>query len=170
MNPSRMRALFRILICGCLWVAAAGGLTAAEPRAFTAKSLEEIKKAHVGRSFILAFWSVTCEPCREELTVLTDLHRKFPDVPVILVAADPPSQRAAVMRFLERYPLGRIQRWQFADDFTEPLRYSVDRSWRGELPRAFFFDPKHEVTSHTGVVDPKWLQGWMERASRAPAR
>lgn len=138
-----------------------------ELHAFTAKSFAAIKQAHAGRPFILAFWSVSCEPCREEMLVVAELHRKRPQLPIVLVAADPPSAQAAVRRFLAKYELGRIEVWQFDDDAPERLRYSVDPGWAGELPRSYLFNAAHEPTAQSGVVDPQWLERWAERETRS---
>ena len=151
----------------CALAANAVAASAPELRTFTAKSFAKIKQTHAGQAFIVTFWSVTCEPCREEMMIVADMHRKFPNVPIILVAADAPASRAAVVRFLGNYQLGKIQTWQFADDSAERLRYSVDKSWAGELPRSYFFDARHEFTAHSGVVEAQWLQAWLERESRA---
>jgi len=162
---SLFRSLYVVLLIGAFAGAAIGA--APEVRSFTAKSFAEIKQAHAGRAFIIALWSVTCEPCREEMMLVADLHKKYPKVPIILVAADPPSSRAAVLRFLGNYKLGRIQIWQFNDDSAERLRYSIDKSWTGELPRSYFLNAQHEVTAQSGVVDPQWLKNWVERETAA---
>jgi thiol-disulfide isomerase/thioredoxin len=136
-------------------------------RPFTTKSLDEIQRAHAGRAFVVAFWSVHCGPCKEELSVLEAMHRKFPKVPIVLVAADPPQLQPAVKRFLAAYELGRIETWQFSD-FEAKLRFSVDRTWRGELPRTYFYTAAHEVTAQSGVLDPRKLEAWLKRASASP--
>lgn len=141
----------------------AASALAIELRPFSAKSLAEIKRVHAGQPFILAFWSVTCEPCREEMMIVTEVHKKYPRLPIILVAADPPAMRAQVLRFLGGYALGRIQTWQFDDDAPERLRYAVEKSWAGELPRSYLFNAKHESTAHSGVVELPWLEQWLAR-------
>ncbi|MFO1447240.1 MAG: TlpA disulfide reductase family protein [Opitutaceae bacterium] len=144
---------------------------AAAPRtevsSFTAQSFASIQQAHAGRPFILSFWSVSCEPCRREIAVLADLHRKYPTVPILLVAADPPSVRKDVVRLLGTFALGGIERWQFGDESVERLRYSVDKRWAGELPRTYFFTATHERTAHSGVVDAKWLNDWLAKATES---
>jgi thiol-disulfide isomerase/thioredoxin len=140
---------------------------AAEPRTFTSRSFPEIRAAHQGEPLVVAFWSVNCEPCKREMTALTRLHRAFPKVKIVVVAADPPELRPAVLRFLGRYELGRIEPWQFADEPDERLRYSVDHGWRGELPRSYFIDATGEVTTQSGVPEGKWADEWFQRASGA---
>ena len=165
------RRLFSLLA-----LAAAAFLATAAPapaplqiRPFGAGSLAAIKQAHAGRPFIVALWSVTCEPCRKETMLITEVHRKHPHLPIILVAADPPEMRPQVLRFLAGYRLGRIALWQFDDDSAERLRYSIDRTWTGELPRTYFFDAAHTPVAHSGVVEESWLAQWLERNSPAAA-
>jgi thiol-disulfide isomerase/thioredoxin len=153
------RALMRAVACAWLGIAVA---SATELRPFSAKSLEELRQAHAGRPFILAFWSITCEPCRQELRLLEGLHRKFPTLSIVLVAADAPDQQPAVIRFLADYKLGRIETRQFSE-YAAKVRYSVDRTWRGELPRTYFFNAAHEVTVHSGVLDAEEAEAWMKR-------
>jgi thiol-disulfide isomerase/thioredoxin len=138
----------------------------AEARAFTVKTMAELRAQHAGSAFVVAFWSVTCEPCREELKALSALHRQYPKVPIVLVAADPPRDRDAVVRFLRDYALEGIAVRQFADDNIERLRYSVDPAWQGELPRAYFFDAKHRSVVHTGVSDAAWAKAWFEKEAK----
>jgi thiol-disulfide isomerase/thioredoxin len=168
-----MKPLFRrsflvtLVACGLLAVAiGAASAPALELRTFNAGSLAAIKQAHAGRPFMVAFWSVSCEPCREEMMIVADLHRRFPQVPIVLVAADAPAHRKAVGRFLAGYKLGRIETWQFGEESMERLRYSVDKSWAGELPRSYFFNAAHEATAHSGVVDAKWLGDWLAQAEK----
>jgi hypothetical protein len=69
-----------------------------------------------------------------------------------------------VERFLQRQDLGKIEAWQFGDAAEERLRYTVDPTWHGELPRAVFFNPKHEPTAHSGVPDAAWTEAWFAAA------
>jgi thiol-disulfide isomerase/thioredoxin len=170
MNVLLRRSLrFLLLVCGFATITL-DAAPAVDLRPFTAKSFAAIKRAHAGQAFIIAFWSVTCEPCREEMMIVADLHREFPKVPLILVAADPPATRPAVIRFLGNYKLGRIETWQFDDDSAERLRYSVEKTWAGELPRSYFFNTAHEMTARSGVVDAKWLKAWLQTETAAARR
>jgi thiol-disulfide isomerase/thioredoxin len=138
-----------------------------EARAFDATSLETIRRAYAGRPFVLSLWSVHCEPCRHEMPLWRELQARYPDVRVVLVAADNPAEGQRIERFLERHDPGPAERWRYADDFEERIRYSIDPKWRGELPRTYFFDAAHRAEARTGVPDAKWAQAWFERASTA---
>lgn len=141
----------------------AGTAAGAELQTFDAKSLDTIRAAHAGKPFVLAFWSVYCEPCREEMALWKSLRSKYPGVPVVLVTTDPPEERAAVVKFLARHNPGRVEHWAFADEFSERVRYAVDRSWRGELPRTYLFDAAHQSLARSGVPDRRWIDDWFSQ-------
>ena len=65
--------------------------------------------------------------------------------------------------FLSRYDPGPVETWMFADEFAERVRYAVDRTWRGELPRTYLFDAAHRAEARSGKLDQRWLQGWLAR-------
>ena len=136
---------------------------AAEIRGFDADSMAAIRKTHEGRPFVLAFWSVHCEPCRAEMADWKTLRRRYPGIPVLLVAADSLRDRALIERFLKQYDPGTVERWAFADDFQEKIRYSVDRSWRGELPRSYLFDAGHHREAISGAISLTAVDAWMKQ-------
>lgn len=149
----------------CLFLAAPRVVVAGGLRPFGTGSFEAIRRANAGRAHVVAFWSVACAPCLEEMAVWRDLRRRRPDVPLALVATDGLSEAAAVeARLAELGPAG-AQAWVFADERVERLRHSIDRRWRGELPRTYLFDARGEAEPVTGKVEPPFLERWL--ASRA---
>jgi thiol-disulfide isomerase/thioredoxin len=144
-------------------LAATAAAPVADLRPFTATSLAGIREANAGRPFVLAFWSLHCAPCKDEIELLASIHRKYPGIAIILVATDPPADQTRVARFLSRIKLGRIETWSFADDFVEKVRFSVDRTWRGELPKSYFFDSAHVPTVHSGTPERAWVEAWFAR-------
>ena len=161
-SPVSLRRRFRLVAAVALAAAAFAG-HAAEMRPFDAASLPAIKAAYAGRSFILAFWSIHCAPCIEDLADWGPLQRRHPGVPIVLVTTDPPAERARVARVLARYPLAKVEAWAFADDFGERIRYAVDRGWRGELPRTYFYDAAHAAEVVSGRLDAAWTAAWYDR-------
>ena len=143
-----------------------------EMRPFDAKSPESIRKTHAGKPFVLAFWSIYCEPCREEMAEWKAIRQKYPALPIVLVSTDPPSERATVIEFLRRYDPGPVETWVFADEFSERVRYAVDRGWRGELPRTYFYDAAHRAEARSGRFDPRWTEHWLanQAAGKRPVR
>lgn len=156
---------FRGMLCGVLLAAACVGAAPAEAlKPFQPESLQQIREATRGRPFVLAFWSLHCAPCKEDMAVLKAVQAKYPQLRVILVSTDGPAEHPAVIRFLAQQGLGRVERWAFADDFEERLRFNVDPEWRGELPRTYLFDAEHRATTHSGVLDVRALDAWVARA------
>jgi thiol-disulfide isomerase/thioredoxin len=148
----------------CLFVVALALTAAAHAaRPFDAASMAAIERAHAGKPFVLAFWSIHCAPCLEDMADWRTLRQRYPGVPVILVNTDSPAEAKRVAQALARYSPGNVEQWAMADDFAERVRYSVDRTWRGELPRTYFFDRAHKVEISSGRIDPTWTDAWFRR-------
>ena len=165
--PAAFRA---VLAIAAIALGASGAASGAELRAFDATSVDAIRAAHAGQPFVLAFWATQCAPCREEMALWKTLLRKHPGLKVVLVATDPPGQDDLIERFLARYDPGAVERWAFADEFSERLRYSVDRAWRGELPRTYFFEADHRAEARSGALDRSWIEAWISRQSKVAGK
>lgn len=144
-------------------LAAGLAANASDLRAFDAGSMQTIKAAHAGSPFVVAFWSIHCAPCIEEMPDWRALRQRYPDVPILLVATDSPTERARVAQMLAKYPPGKVETWAFADDFSERIRYSVDPGWRGELPRTYLYDSAHAVEVISGRLDRQRVDAWFAR-------
>jgi len=138
-------------------------VSAAQMRPFDAKSLDSIRAARAGKPFVLAFWSIHCEPCREEMTLWKTIQRKHPELSIVLVATDSLSEQETMKRFLALHDPGPVETWVFADEFSERVRYAVDRTWRGELPRTYFFDSSNRPQVRSGRLDSRWVEEWIAR-------
>ena len=78
------------------------------------------------------------------------------------------TERAKVLRTLAQYKPGPVENWAFADEFAERVRFSVDRSWRGELPRTYFYDAAHNADVHSGRIDMRRADAWFaQQGARA---
>jgi thiol-disulfide isomerase/thioredoxin len=161
-----MRALLRsALVALVLAGIAARNVDAGELRDFDAKSVAAIRAAHSGQPFVLAFWSIYCEPCRDEMGQWGPLQRRHPGVPILLVATDPPRDRAMLAQLLSRHDLAGVQTWAYADEFEERVRFAVDRAWGGELPRTYLYDAAHKIQARSGPAELAWLESWLARVT-----
>jgi len=142
----------------------------AEFRDFDAKTLARIRADSGGKPLVVAFWSIYCEPCREEMAQWGELARKHPGASFVLVATDPPDDRPKLDKLLSRYDLSGVQTWAYADDFEERVRYGVDPTWAGELPRTYLFDGDKRVDARSGVADSAWIDGWLAQRGGQPAK
>ena len=108
-----------------------------------------------GKTILVNLWATWCEPCREEMPALGELHRMFPDsdFEVIGVSIDDPGSEQPIMRVMEAdnvtYPvwLDPENRFQFAfRTIGVPESFLIDEDgqiiyhWKGE------FDPVSEDT------------------------
>lgn len=152
----------RVLLALVLLLSAAAHADERALRPFQRGSAKAIVDARAGRPFILTFWSVDCVHCRAELEQLATLSQAHPELDVVLVSTDSPSAAADVRGVLAQYTLSRAERWLFADDFTERLRFEVDPRWRGELPRTHLHGPGKTVEGVTGRIDAQRMQSWLQ--------
>jgi len=155
-----MKRLLALLLC----CATLSTQAAPDIKPFVRGSVQEIAAARQGKPFILAFWSLTCAHCREELGLLGGLLKQYPALSVVVVSTDTPEEASAIAATLAEYRLERAEAWVFADSFVERLRADVDRKWRGELPRSYLYDRAHQATAVSGKLDPQQLDGWRRAA------
>src|SRR5690606_18241478 len=134
----------------------------AGPKPFMAQSLKAIEAEHEGEAFLLVLWSVTCAPCFAELAMLSEALAVDPQLPIVLVATDPPAMRDEVEAVLADYDLLPYAGWQFAEAMPEKLRFHIDPDWYGELPRSYVYDAAHRRRGHSGALSAEQLQHWLQ--------
>jgi len=131
---------------------------------FMASSRVEIEKAHQGQPMIMAFWSLDCSYCLDDLNTLGDFVKQHPKIKLVLVSADGLSTTQEVTKALKQIKLpARYEAWQFSEPDEERLRYSIDKAWYGELPRTYFYDNAHQVKAISGSPDLIWLKSWASK-------
>ena len=137
---------------------------------FGRDSRAAIARAHAGKPFVLAFWSVDCAYCTEELKQLDTLTSARPDLALVLVCTDGAEMAHQASDMLARQiPNARVERWMFDDSDPGRLYFAVDKKWHGELPRAYFYDAAGNVRVAAGQVDQRWLKEWAQSiAATAP--
>jgi thiol-disulfide isomerase/thioredoxin len=146
---------------------AAAPAAAGELHPFTGDSLPAIQKQFAGRPFILTLWSLTCHHCVKELQTLGKLARGERNLPLVIVSTDTPADAREIQAALKRFGLERFDTWVFADGVPERLRYSIDPSWRGELPRSYLFDAAHRREAHSGMLREAQLRNWLRQNRQA---
>jgi len=146
-----------------LGVAALGTAHAADPLPFERGSWAKLSAAHAGRPTVVHFWGLTCAPCLAELPNWGKLLATHRNLNLVLIAADPlPQSPGQVVATLARAGLGNAESWIFTDRFNERLRYEIDISWAGELPRTMLFSPGGKVTVLPGVADLDKVRAWLD--------
>ena len=150
--------LIALFSCGWPILAVADNI-----RAFTFDSFAEIKSEFEGKEFLLGLWSVDCPPCLVELDMMGKILDLNPELPFVLISTDPINTKEDAIDFLSDFNLHNRESWMFADSFVERLRYNIDPNWYGELPRSYFFNQRHEMKSHSGIMSTELLEDWFTR-------
>ena len=65
-----------------------------------------------------------------------------------------------------RAGLGNSESWTFTDRFYERLRYEIDPSWAGELPRTVMIDRDGKAQVLPGVADLPTVRAWLESQAK----
>jgi len=154
-----MRVVQRFLLALCL-LAAAVNAAAQELHPFVSGSIKEIAASRQGKPYILGLWSLTCTHCRDELSILSGLKKKYPALDLVLISTDTPADRTEILATLQQVALGNEQAWVFADDFVERLRFEIDPKWHGELPRTYLYGATG-FRAFSGKIDPRELERWI---------
>jgi thiol-disulfide isomerase/thioredoxin len=157
-------AILLTLLLGVAWFAPAE----ADPLPFERGSWARLRETHAGKPTVIHFWGLTCGPCLVELPQWGRFAAERPDLRLVLVAADPlPQDPERLHATLDRAGLGQVESWSFTDRFYERLRYEIDPSWAGELPRTVMIDRAGKTTILPGVADLGEVRAWLESQSRS---
>lgn len=127
----------------------------AEPanlKPFSTGSYQQILASNTNQPFMLVVWSITCSSCLKDMPLLSLIHKKRPELKIIMLAADDISETDQVQSILKKNQLVDIDNWVYADENTQKLQFEIDPKWYGELPRTYFFDKTHQRESISGVL------------------
>lgn len=139
-----MTRAIALLLCLCSALASAG------PQPFVPDSLTRIMTNHQGQAFALVLWSVDCPPCLAELSELSALRDQIDQGRLVLVSTDTGEMLEQVELTLQELGLDQVEHLAFGDSLPELLRFRIDPSWAGELPRAYLYDAQHQRQAISG--------------------
>jgi thiol-disulfide isomerase/thioredoxin len=162
----------RQLLAGVFLTAFLLSATASETppqlRPFGRGSWHDILHAHAGHPTIVHFWGVTCGPCKVELPLLGEFMRGHSGVDVVTVSADlVPDLPDATRSMLEKSGLGAAENWIFSDGFVERLRFEIDPTWQGDIPRTMLVSRQGVVTTIEGSAQIADLEKWFDEQPAA---
>jgi thiol-disulfide isomerase/thioredoxin len=155
----------RCLLAAILLVAslaAAPAETSSELKPFVRGSWQDVLRSHVGRPTLVHFWGVTCGPCKVELPLLGKFMKDHSELAVVMISADlVPNLPGAARAMLEKAGLGSAENWIFDDGFVERLRFEIDPTWQGEIPRTLLIAKDGTVTTIEGTAEIPDLEKWL---------
>ncbi|MCQ8102779.1 hypothetical protein NP590_01575 [Methylomonas sp. SURF-2] len=121
-------------------------------KTFNPGSYQQILRENAAQPFILAIWSVDCPSCIKDMSVLSEIRLKHPEIKIIMLSTDEPSATPEVKNILARHALNDLENWVFGDDDAQKLRYEIDPAWYGELPRTYFYSSTHTRIGKSGAL------------------
>ena len=131
------------------------------PKSFISGSMQEIVAGSSGKPMIVNFWSVDCLPCHKELAMWKQLSALYPQMNLVLVSIDSLEVSNEVVEVLQESGVADFDIWQFADTHTQRLRYEIDKSWYGEIPRTYFYSQSGDVLAVSGLIKYDMAEQWL---------
>jgi len=128
---------------------------------FKADSYERIARNHQQQSFLMVLWSLDCSPCMAELGLLGEFHQQHPEIELLFISTDLPAQQQAILSLMKEHGLQDAEQWVFSDASIAALRYAIDPSWYGELPRSYIYLHGRERQAISGRISRQQLDGWL---------
>ena len=155
--------LFAIAILLALVMPATVPAAETELKPFDRGSWQALMKAHAGRPTIVHFWGVTCGPCKVEMPQLGAFMKNHPDIDMVTISADfVPNLPEAAQAMLGRSGLAAAENWIF-DGFADRLRFEIDPTWQGDIPRTLLITRDGDMTTIEGSAEMADLEQWSAR-------
>lgn len=126
---------------------------ATDIKGFNKNSYQQILDANKKIPFLMIMWSIDCPPCYEELRLIGDYKIINPQLKIVLISTDSFLQSEEIKQMLSENHLQDQDLWVFSDVPANQLRYSIDPSWYGELPRSYLFNQCHSRKAVSGKLD-----------------
>jgi thiol-disulfide isomerase/thioredoxin len=128
---------------------------------FERGSWHDVLRTHAGRPTLVHFWGVTCGPCKVELPELGRFMKEHPGIDVVTVSADlVPNLPDATLAMLDKAGLSTAENFIFNDGYTERLRFEIDPSWQGDIPRTMLIGRDGAVSTIEGTAEMADLERW----------
>ena len=130
---------------------------------FDMNTRKVIEKRYIDQPLIISFWSIDCPYCIDDLKKLGKALSKDTNVKLITVCVDGKESAKKAERILSQANLPKHEPYQYAEVDEDRLRYNIDPSWYGELPRTYFYDAAHQVTPLSGKISNSFLDKWFKK-------
>ena len=160
---------FKQLLAASLLIFMSISSSQAEPqfvKTFNPGSYQQILRENAGQAFVLAIWSVDCPSCIKDMTVLSQIRQSHPNLKIIMLSTDEPANTSEAKNILARHQLNDLENWIFGSDDAQKLRYEIDPSWYGELPRTYFFSSAHSRIGKSGALTTEAFEAQIANIAR----
>lgn len=130
---------------------------------FEIDTRKAIEAKYLNQPLIISFWSIDCPYCIDDLKKLGKALTKNTKVKLVTVCVDGKESAKKAERILNQAHLPEHERYQYAEADEDKLRYSIDPTWYGELPRTYFYDVNHKITPLSGKISNSFLGTWLKK-------
>jgi thiol-disulfide isomerase/thioredoxin len=137
----------------------------AQLKTFTNGSYQQLLTQNKNKPFTLIIWSTTCSSCLKEMPLIKKLHQANPKFNIVMLTVDDALAITQIHEVLEKNHLTDLEQWVFNEDNSEKLRFEIDPSWYGELPRTYFFNAAHQRTAISGVLPAEKFNALLTKIS-----
>mgnify|MGYP000142903283 CR=1 FL=1 len=153
-----MRRLFRLTFPRLLLLVSSVVISSSvlsSDKAIGQLTIENVEEVFQKENRLVMLWSVDCPPCYQELAMLEALLASYPGLPITLISTDDdPERHVEVEEQYRRLKGSKLTTWVFADGMATQLRYAIDKTWSGVLPRSYVVNEAKRV-GHSGVLKEK---------------
>ena len=113
---------------------------------------------------LVIMWSLECPACFDELDAITQLLIQNPNLPITLISTDDDPSRSQETHDVYANPaFSNISRWVYSPYQGQQLRYAIDSTWQGELPRSYYIDKNAQRFSYSGLLTEQQLNTIVSR-------
>jgi len=138
---------------------------------FERGSWRDVLRAHAGRPTLVHFWGVTCGPCKVELPLLGQFMKEHPGVDVVTISSDlAPNLPEATQSMLDKAGLSSAENFIFNDGYAERLRFEIDSTWQGDIPRTMLIARDGSISTIEGTAEIVDLDRWSAEQTGAGRR
>ena len=121
-------------------------------KSFGPDSFAQIAGSAKGRPQVVMVWSLDCSYCEPSFEALAVAQRR--GLKVVTIATDPADDQEATALIRKKLAKSGLhaETWAFGPASAEQLRHAIDPTWRGEMPRSYWFDGKGQVRAYSGLI------------------
>jgi hypothetical protein len=94
--------------------------------------------------------------------------KDHPEVDMVTISADlAPDQPGAAQSMLAKSGLASAENWIFSNGFVERLRFEIDPTWQGDIPRTLLISREGKITTIEGSAEMAEVEKWLKPQTAA---
>ncbi|SFD12507.1 redoxin domain-containing protein [Pseudoalteromonas denitrificans] len=147
----------------CILCMLFSNLVFAQPIELTKNNWNKVKSSNLNSQWLTVLWSLECPPCFKELSLISKMVSKEPNLKVTLINTDASDDLLEqIQDVLAQYQLNKLTNFYFADEQAAQSRFMIDPTWYGELPRSYFFSSGGTAVGRSGLINKNTLNKWLK--------